>query len=55
MKLDSQRNIMALEDEIAARVGEVRTDSFDLSFGEIANLHVNKELIIQPEYQRLFR
>jgi hypothetical protein len=46
---------MALEDEIAARVGEVRTDSFDLSFGEIANLHVSKELIIQPEYQRLFR
>ncbi|MBL8329893.1 MAG: DUF262 domain-containing protein [Rubrivivax sp.] len=54
-ELDSPRNIMALEDEIAARVGEVRTDSFDLSFGEIANLHVNKELIIQPEYQRLFR
>ena len=46
---------MALEDEIAARVGEVRTDSFDLSFGEIANLHVSQELIIQPEYQRLFR
>lgn len=46
---------MELEDEIAARVGEVRTDSFDLSFGEIANLHVSKELVIQPEYQRLFR
>lgn len=46
---------MALEEEIAARVGEVRTDSFDLSFGEIANLHVSKELVIQPEYQRLFR
>lgn len=46
---------MELEDEIAARVGEVRTDSFDLSFGEIASLHLNKELIIQPEYQRLFR
>lgn len=46
---------MTLEDEIAERVGEVRTDSFDLSFGEIANLHVNRELIIQPEYQRLFR
>jgi hypothetical protein len=44
-----------LEDEISARVGEVRTDSFDISFGEIANLHANKELIIQPEYQRLFR
>lgn len=46
---------MLLEDEISARVGEVRTDTFDMSFGEIANLHANKELIIQPEYQRLFR
>lgn len=46
---------MTLEEEIAERVGEVRTDSFDLSFGEIASLHVSKELIIQPEYQRLFR
>lgn len=46
---------MTLEKEIAERVGEVRTDSFDLSFGEIANLHVSKELVIQPEYQRLFR
>lgn len=46
---------MTLEEQIAARVGEVRTDSFDMSFGEIINLHVAKELIIQPEYQRLFR
>lgn len=46
---------MVLEEEIAARVGEVRTDAFDLSFGEIVNLHNNRELIIQPEYQRLFR
>ncbi|SEJ33131.1 Protein of unknown function DUF262 [Pseudomonas linyingensis] len=46
---------IALEDEIAAAVGEVRTDSFDMTFGEIANLHANKELVIQPEYQRLFR
>ncbi|MCS8504517.1 DUF262 domain-containing protein [Pseudomonas aeruginosa] len=46
---------LALEEEISAAVGEVRTDSFDMTFGEIANLHVNKELVIQPEYQRLFR
>lgn len=46
---------MTLEEQISIRVGEVRTDSFDMSFGEIANLHINKELIIQPEYQRLFR
>jgi len=46
---------MTLEEEISARVGEVRTDTFDMSFGEIASLHANGELVIQPEYQRLFR
>jgi hypothetical protein len=46
---------MTLEEQIAAQVGEVRTDSFDMSFGEITNLHLSEELIIQPEYQRLFR
>ncbi|KEA63009.1 hypothetical protein ADIMK_2533 [Marinobacterium lacunae] len=46
---------MDIEKEINDRVGEVRTDTLDLSFGEIVNLHVNNELIIQPEYQRLFR
>lgn len=45
----------SLEKEIDDRIGEVRTDTFDLSFGEIANLHQNGELIIAPEYQRLFR
>jgi hypothetical protein len=45
----------SLEEQISSAVGEVRTDSFDMTFGEIANLHVNKELVIQPEYQRLFR
>ncbi|MEW6234589.1 MAG: DUF262 domain-containing protein [Candidatus Omnitrophota bacterium] len=44
-----------LEKEINQKIGEVRTDTFDMSFGEIINLHENKELIIQPEYQRLFR
>lgn len=46
---------MTLEEEISARIGEVRTDTFDMSFGEIVNLHNNRELVIQPEYQRLFR
>ena len=45
----------SVEEEIDKRIGEVRTDSFDISFGEIVSLHENKELIIQPEYQRLFR
>lgn len=46
---------MTLEEEIDLRIGEVRTDTFDISFGEISNLYENNELIIQPEYQRLFR
>ncbi len=34
---------------------EIRTESLDLSFGEILNLHRDGEIVIQPEYQRLFR
>jgi hypothetical protein len=45
----------SLEEIIDEKIGEVRTESLDLSFGEIVNLHANNELIIQPEYQRLFR
>jgi hypothetical protein len=46
---------MKLEDQIDQKIGEVRTEPLDLSIGEIGNLHLNQELIIQPEYQRLFR
>ncbi len=34
---------------------EIRTDAVDFSFGEIANLHRDEEIVIAPEYQRLFR
>lgn len=44
-----------LERIIDEKIGEVRTEALDFSFGEIVNLHSDKELIIQPEYQRLFR
>lgn len=46
---------MELEKQIDQKIGEVRTEPLDLSYGEIINLHAGKELIIQPEYQRLFR
>jgi hypothetical protein len=45
----------AIEEQIDVKIGEVRTEPLDLSYGEIINLHANKELVIQPEYQRLFR
>src|SRR5688572_10951310 len=45
----------SIEDEIDRRIGEVRTDTLDMSFGELIGLHQNRELIISPDYQRLFR
>jgi len=47
--------MVSLEEIIDNKIGEVRTESLDFSFGEIVNLHSDGELIIQPEYQRLFR
>jgi len=44
-----------IDDEIAGARNEIRTDKLDMSYGEIANLYQNSELIIRPEYQRLFR
>ena len=44
-----------LETAIDSRVGEVRFDALDFSFGELASLHGQKEIVIDPEYQRLFR
>lgn len=34
---------------------EIRTEAVDFSFGELLNLHRDGEIVIQPEYQRLFR
>lgn len=34
---------------------EIRSTAVDFSFGEILNLHNDKEIVIRPEYQRLFR
>lgn len=40
-------------DEVLGR--DLRTDAVDFSFGEIVNLHNDSEIVISPEYQRLFR
>ena len=34
---------------------EIRTETVGFSFGEILSLHLANEIIISPEYQRLFR
>lgn len=45
----------SIEQVIDRKVGEVRIETVDLSYGEITNLYTSKELVIQPDYQRLFR
>jgi Protein of unknown function DUF262 len=52
MDNDQQIALMTAIDE---KIGEVRTEAIDLSFGEIVNLKTANEIRIDPEYQRLFR
>ncbi|MGW1750977.1 DUF262 domain-containing protein [Streptomyces sp. NPDC002092] len=46
---------VALIDSVDRNVSSVRTRQLDLSFNELADMYETGELIIQPEYQRLFR
>lgn len=41
--------------EIEQRRTSFKTDGYSMSIGELVNLYENKEIIIRPEYQRLFR
>jgi len=47
--------IEQLENEISNERKRLSTDRLDISFGELISLYKNKELIIRPEYQRLYR
>jgi hypothetical protein len=46
---------MALEDEISKARKEIYSDGYDMSVGELINLYRDTEIVIQPEFQRLFR
>lgn len=46
---------MTLQDEIEAGRQTIRTESYSMSIGEIVNLYRDRELVIRPEFQRLFR
>lgn len=45
----------ALTRELKTARRQVVTDGYDMSFGEIASMYRDRELIIDPNYQRLFR
>lgn len=44
-----------LDDEIEAAKRLVKTDAYQMSVGEIVNMYREGELIIHPDFQRLFR
>jgi hypothetical protein len=44
-----------LETEVTEAQRLVKTDAYQMSIGEIVSMYVNDELVIDPEFQRLFR
>lgn len=44
-----------LEEQISSERSRLSSDRMDISFGELLNMYNSDELIIKPEYQRLFR
>ncbi|MFD3165185.1 DUF262 domain-containing protein [Herpetosiphon sp. NSE202] len=44
-----------IEASIQEKRNSLSTDRLDMSFGEVMSLYTNYELIIDPEFQRLFR
>ena len=46
---------MSLEDEITNASKKVVKDGYDMSIGELMSLYRDRELIINPKYQRYFR
>jgi uncharacterized protein with ParB-like and HNH nuclease domain len=50
-----ENKLALLEKEVSDERKRLSSDRLDISFGELINLYKNGELIIRPEYQRLFR
>lgn len=46
---------MSLEQQIEAAQKEIISDGYDMSVGEVMNLYKDRELKINPAFQRLFR
>ena len=44
-----------LLEDIESSRNTLQTDKLDMSFGEIMNMYENDEIIINPEFQRLYR
>jgi hypothetical protein len=47
--------VSSLEEAILKGRNSLSSDRVDMSFGELINMYTNGELVIDPEFQRLFR
>lgn len=47
--------IIKLESQLEKTRNSLSTDRLDMSFGEIMSMYTRKEIIIDPDFQRLFR
>ena len=50
-----EEKVALLEKAVSDERKRLSSDRLDISFGELISLYKNNELIIRPEYQRLFR
>lgn len=48
-------NPQLLDQEIDRQRNNIRTDKLDITYGELASMYEDRELVITPEYQRFFR
>jgi len=44
-----------ITDEIESAQRNVKTDAYQMSVGEVVNMYKDGELLINPDFQRLFR
>jgi hypothetical protein len=49
------KDLETLENEFTEARNNLVTDRLDMSFGEIINMYQDREIIISPDFQRLFR
>ncbi len=53
--MTTDKSSVELISKIEEKIKNVQTQSLDISFNELLDMHKNKELNISPDYQRLFQ
>ena len=53
--MNLEEKSIELQEQVLSERDRLSSDRMDISFGEIINLYKDGELVIRPEYQRLYR